>query len=82
MVRELEKGGRVTLESERLRHCELCLPETWTARFPPLGMTFTRPGVKPEYHFAGIMEDLRRRDFSVNAIAISLNAVGVCCSIP
>ncbi len=36
-------------------------------------MYYERPGVKPEYRFCGIMEDLRRRDFSVNAIAISLN---------
>ena len=34
---------------------------------------YERPGAKPEYRFSGIMEDLRRRDFSINAIAISLN---------
>ena len=35
---------------------------------------YDKPGAKPEYRFGGIMEDLRRRDFSFNAIAISLNA--------
>ena len=34
---------------------------------------YEKPGAKPEYRFSGIMEDLRRRDFSINAIAISLN---------
>src|SRR5208282_3540629 len=34
---------------------------------------YDRPGAKPEQRFASIMEDLRRRDFSINAIAISLN---------
>src|SRR6202045_2178636 len=75
MVRELEKGGaRVTLESERLRHHEIVFAgdvDGSIAAFP--GDVYARPGVKPDYHFAGIMEDLRRRDFSVNAIAISLN---------
>src|SRR4029079_16789595 len=34
---------------------------------------FTRPGTRPEIRFSTIMEDLKRRDFSVNSIAISLN---------
>ena len=34
---------------------------------------YERPGTKPEQRFSSIMEDLRRRDFSINAIAISLN---------
>ena len=34
---------------------------------------YSRPGAKPEIRFSTIMEDLRRRDFSINAIAISLN---------
>jgi tRNA nucleotidyltransferase (CCA-adding enzyme) len=33
---------------------------------------FPKPG-KPEYHPANILEDLRRRDFTVNAMALSLN---------
>src|SRR5271168_721553 len=33
---------------------------------------FPRPG-KPVYHWATILEDLRRRDFTANAMAISLN---------
>ncbi len=34
---------------------------------------YEKPGAKPEIRFSGIMEDLRRRDFSINSIAISLN---------
>jgi tRNA nucleotidyltransferase/poly(A) polymerase len=33
---------------------------------------FPKPG-KPVYHWAPILEDLRRRDFTANAMAISLN---------
>jgi tRNA nucleotidyltransferase/poly(A) polymerase len=34
---------------------------------------YDRPGGKPEIRWSTVMEDLRRRDFSINAIAISLN---------
>jgi tRNA nucleotidyltransferase (CCA-adding enzyme) len=33
---------------------------------------YPKPG-KPVYHWEGILEDLRRRDFTVNAMALSLN---------
>ena len=76
MVRELEKGGaRVTSESERLRHYEMIFAGDVDGSIAAArDDVYERPGAKPEHHFAGIMEDLRRRDFSVNAIAISLNA--------
>jgi len=75
MVRELEKGGaRVAWESERLRHYEMIFAGDADGSISAArDDVYERPGAKPEYHFAGIMEDLRRRDFSVNAIAISLN---------
>ncbi|MGH9774498.1 MAG: hypothetical protein ACRD50_06075 [Candidatus Acidiferrales bacterium] len=75
IVRELEKGGaRIVSEDERLRHFEIvfagdCDGSISAAR----DEIYERPGTKPELRFAGIMEDLRRRDFSMNAVAISLN---------
>ncbi|HTW22895.1 MAG TPA: hypothetical protein VMD78_04805 [Candidatus Baltobacteraceae bacterium] len=76
MVRELEKGGaRVAWESEKLRHYELVFAgEAEGSITGAREDVYERPGAKPEYRFGGIMEDLRRRDFSINAIAISLNA--------
>ncbi len=41
----------------------------WSA---PIASRYPKPG-KPVYHPASIQEDLRRRDFTVNAMAISLN---------
>jgi tRNA nucleotidyltransferase/poly(A) polymerase len=75
IVRELEKGGaRLTSESERLRHYEMILAGDVDGSVSAArDDIYERPGTKPEYRFAGIMEDLRRRDFSINAIAISLN---------
>jgi tRNA nucleotidyltransferase/poly(A) polymerase len=76
MVRELEKGGaRVASESERLRHYEVLFAGDVDGSIAAAREdVYERPGAKLEHKFSGIMEDLRRRDFSINAIAISLNA--------
>jgi tRNA nucleotidyltransferase (CCA-adding enzyme) len=75
MVRELEKGGaRVLSENEKTRHYEMIFSGDADGSISAArDDVYERPGAKPEYRFAGIMEDLRRRDFSINAIAISLN---------
>ena len=76
IVRELEKGGaRVLAENEKLRHYEMLFAGDADGSISAArDDVYERPGSKPEIRFAGITEDLRRRDFSVNAIAISLNA--------
>ena len=75
IVRELEKGGaKITKEDESLRTSELVLSGEVDASISAAREDiYARPGAKPETRFSTIMEDLRRRDFSVNAIAISLN---------
>jgi tRNA nucleotidyltransferase (CCA-adding enzyme) len=75
MVAELEKGGaRVVSENERLRHYEMIFAGDVDGSISEArDEYYERPGTKPEYRFSSIMEDLRRRDFSINAIAISLN---------
>jgi tRNA nucleotidyltransferase/poly(A) polymerase len=75
MIRELEKGGaKVAREDESLRTAELLLSGEVDASISAAREDiYARPGAKPESRFSTIMEDLRRRDFSVNAIAISLN---------
>lgn len=75
IVRELEKGGaRVLYESEKLRHYEILFAgEADGSISAAREDVYERPGTKPEVRFSSIMEDLRRRDFSINAIAISLN---------
>jgi tRNA nucleotidyltransferase (CCA-adding enzyme) len=75
MVRELEKGGaRVVWESEKLRHHEMIFAGDVDGSISGAREdVYERPGAKPEYRFSSVMEDLRRRDFGVNAIAISLN---------
>ncbi|HTV60501.1 MAG TPA: hypothetical protein VMJ93_16630 [Verrucomicrobiae bacterium] len=75
MVRELEKGGaRIVVENERLRHYEMIFAGDVDGSISAARDDYyERPGAKVEYRFSSIMEDLRRRDFSINAIAISLN---------
>jgi tRNA nucleotidyltransferase/poly(A) polymerase len=76
MVRELEKGGaRTTWESERLHHYEMIFAGDVDGSISAARDDYyERPGAKPEYRLASVMEDLHRRDFSINAIAISLNS--------
>jgi tRNA nucleotidyltransferase/poly(A) polymerase len=75
VARELEKGGaKILHDDEKLRHVEIlfagdCEGSISAARDDH----YVRPGTRPEIRWSTIMEDLRRRDFSLNAIAISLN---------
>ena len=75
MVKELEKGGaRVLMEDEKLRRYEIVFAGDADGSISAArDEVYERPGAKPEQRFATIMEDLRRRDVSMNAIAISLN---------
>lgn len=75
MVRELEKGGaRVLHEDEKLRQYELIYAGDVDGSISAArDEHYPRPGAKPEIRWSSIMEDLRRRDFSVNAVALSLN---------
>jgi len=68
-----ELGGKVWGEDEASQSLYLCFPGT--IRVDAIGahrVEYPKPG-KPVFHSASIQEDLRRRDFTVNAMAISLN---------
>ena len=75
MARELEKGGaKVLSEDEKLRHIEILFAGDVDGSLSAArDEYYMRPGTRPEIRWSTIMEDLRRRDFSLNAIAISLN---------
>ncbi|MDW5265306.1 MULTISPECIES: CCA tRNA nucleotidyltransferase [Acidobacteriaceae] len=74
LKKDIEKaGGKISGEHEE--------GHTFYARFSDgvrieigstLSVTYPKPG-KPVYKSATILEDLRRRDFTANAMAISLN---------
>src|SRR5215470_10809887 len=75
IARELEKGGaKVLHEDEKLRHIEILFAGDAEGSISAARDDhYVRPGTRPEIRWSTIMEDLRRRDFSLNAIAISLN---------
>jgi tRNA nucleotidyltransferase (CCA-adding enzyme) len=75
VARELEKGGaKIVHEDEKLRHVELLFAgDSEGSISAARDDHYVRPGTRPEIRWSTIMEDLRRRDFSLNAIAISLN---------
>jgi len=74
LKKEIEKrGGNVWGQSEASRSLYLCFPGTVRVDVVSTHrMDYSRLD-KPVYHPASIQEDLRRRDFTVNAMAISLN---------
>jgi tRNA nucleotidyltransferase (CCA-adding enzyme) len=74
LKKAIEKlGGKVWGQSEASRSLYLCFPGTVRLDLVSTHrVDYATPG-KPVYHPASIHEDLRRRDFTVNAMAISLN---------
>jgi len=68
-----KRGAKVWGESEASRSLYLCFQGTVRVDLVSTqSVEFPKPG-KPVYHAASIQEDLRRRDFTVNAMAVSLN---------
>ena len=66
-------GGTVWGEDPVSRSLYLCFPGTVRVDMVSTHrVEYPKPG-KPVFHPASIQEDLRRRDFTVNAMAISLN---------
>ncbi len=74
LKKSIEKlGGKVWGEHEPSQSLYLCFPGTVRVDLISAhSVSYPKPG-KPVYHPASIQEDLRRRDFTVNAMAISLN---------
>ena len=74
LKKTIEKsGGKVWGEDEASRALYLCFPGTVRVDLISTHrVEYPKPG-KPVYHPASIQEELRRRDFTVNAMAISLN---------
>ncbi len=70
----LEKlGASLWGEDEASRSLYLCFPGTVRVNVVSAHrVDYPKPG-KPVYHWASMQEDLRRRDFTANAMAISLN---------
>ena len=75
IARELEKGGaKILVEDEKLRHIEVLFAGDVEGSISAARDDhYVRPGTRPEIRWSTIMDDLRRRDFSLNSIAISLN---------
>jgi len=66
-------GAKVWGEHEPSQSLYLCFPGTVRVDvISAHSVSYPKPG-KPVYQSASIQEDLRRRDFTVNAMAISLN---------
>ena len=69
----LESGGKIWGEHAPSRTLYLCYPGNVRVDLRSAKRTDYPKSGKPEYHWASIQEDLRSRDFTVNAMAISLN---------
>src|ERR1700678_3357355 len=74
LKKPLEKlGAKVWGEDEATRTLYLCFPGTVRVDLVSTHrVEYPKPG-KPVYHKSSIQEALRRRDFTANSMAISLN---------
>jgi len=74
LKKDIEKaGGKISGESEATQSLFVEFPgEVRIEIGSTLSVTYPKPG-KPVYKPATILEDLRRRDFTANAMALSLN---------
>src|SRR5215469_4645230 len=74
LKKALEKqGAKIWGEDETSHSLYLCFPGTVRVDLVSTQrVEYPKPG-KPVFHPASIQEDLRRRDFTANAMAISLN---------
>ncbi|HZP31995.1 MAG TPA: hypothetical protein VFB23_01440 [Candidatus Acidoferrales bacterium] len=71
----VKSGGKIVHEDDKLRHIEMSFAGDVDGSIEAAREeTYPRPGAKPEIRWSTIMDDLRRRDFSINAIGLSLNA--------
>lgn len=67
-------GAAIVSMDEHRRAAELVLPGGITAQIAMCREEkYSRPGARPQITPATIQEDLRGRDFTINAIALSLN---------
>ena len=66
-------GGKVWGEDKASRSLYLCFPGNVRLDLRSASkVEYPKPG-QPVYHWSNIQEDLRSRDFTINAMAISLN---------
>jgi tRNA nucleotidyltransferase/poly(A) polymerase len=74
LKKPLEKAGaKIWGEDDASRTLFLCFPGTVRVDVVSThSVDYKKPG-QPAYHWSSIHEDLRRRDFTVNAMALSLN---------
>ena len=69
-----EQGARTLAVDENRRTAELAFPSGVTAQVAmSRAERYARTGAKPQVTPATIQEDLRGRDFTINAMALSLN---------
>ena len=75
LQKDLEKAGSIIENAdEDLRALQLLLPGNVRSEIAMArAERYEKPGKPPEIAPATIVEDLRRRDFTVNAMALSLN---------